>query len=283
MPAALRRGPENWYRLDLASRRRNRFTVTVEEKPKDASGSRAPLRLDRWFAGRTTRRRDGSQPRRAAERRARRREQPSTASVRRPCPMPIQVGDRLPQATFRVMTAGRAGGQDHGRSLQGPQGGARRRPRRLHPDLPPQPPARLRAEGRRDQGQGRRRHRWSPSVNDVFVMDAWAKASGGEGIEFLADGNADFAKAIGLPWTAPASASAPLAALRHGRRRRRGEGAQRRGRSSKAQHSGAETPEGSLSARIAGSSLRITGLVPVISIKTRRSRIGMAGQARPCS
>jgi peroxiredoxin len=36
------------------------------------------------------------------------------------------------------------------------------------------------------------------SVNDVFVMDAWSKASGGEGIEFLADGNGDFAKAIGL-------------------------------------------------------------------------------------
>jgi peroxiredoxin len=36
------------------------------------------------------------------------------------------------------------------------------------------------------------------SVNDVFVMDAWSKASGGDGIEFLADGNGDFAKAIGL-------------------------------------------------------------------------------------
>ncbi len=32
-----------------------------------------------------------------------------------------------------------------------------------------------------------------------FVMDAWAKATGGAGlIEFLSDGNADFAKAIGL-------------------------------------------------------------------------------------
>jgi peroxiredoxin len=30
-------------------------------------------------------------------------------------------------------------------------------------------------------------------------MDAWAKASGGEGkVEFLADGNGDFAKALGL-------------------------------------------------------------------------------------
>lgn len=36
-------------------------------------------------------------------------------------------------------------------------------------------------------------------VNDVFVMDAWKKATGAEGkIEFLADGNGDFAKAIDL-------------------------------------------------------------------------------------
>ncbi len=37
------------------------------------------------------------------------------------------------------------------------------------------------------------------SVNDVFVMGAWAKASGAEDqITFLADGNGDFAKAVGL-------------------------------------------------------------------------------------
>ena len=36
-------------------------------------------------------------------------------------------------------------------------------------------------------------------VNDVFVMDAWSKATGGTGvIGFLSDGNADFAKEIGL-------------------------------------------------------------------------------------
>jgi peroxiredoxin len=36
------------------------------------------------------------------------------------------------------------------------------------------------------------------SVNDVFVLEAWSKSAGAEGIEFLADGNGDFAKAIGL-------------------------------------------------------------------------------------
>ena len=36
-------------------------------------------------------------------------------------------------------------------------------------------------------------------VNDVFVMDAWSKATGGAGVvTFLSDGNADFAKEIGL-------------------------------------------------------------------------------------
>jgi peroxiredoxin len=37
------------------------------------------------------------------------------------------------------------------------------------------------------------------AVNDVFVMDAWGKASGANGnILMLADGNGDFARAIGL-------------------------------------------------------------------------------------
>jgi peroxiredoxin len=36
-------------------------------------------------------------------------------------------------------------------------------------------------------------------VNDVFVMEAWKKATGAEGkIDFLADGNGEFAKAIGM-------------------------------------------------------------------------------------
>src|SRR5271156_166418 len=35
-------------------------------------------------------------------------------------------------------------------------------------------------------------------VNDVFVMDAWKKQSGGDGIEFLADGSGNWAKAMGL-------------------------------------------------------------------------------------
>ena len=37
------------------------------------------------------------------------------------------------------------------------------------------------------------------AVNDAFVMGAWGKSAGAEGkVTMLADGNADFAKAIGL-------------------------------------------------------------------------------------
>jgi glutaredoxin/glutathione-dependent peroxiredoxin len=37
------------------------------------------------------------------------------------------------------------------------------------------------------------------AVNDVFVMDAWAISTGAHGkIPFLADGNGDFARALGL-------------------------------------------------------------------------------------
>jgi peroxiredoxin len=36
------------------------------------------------------------------------------------------------------------------------------------------------------------------SVNDAFVMGAWGKASNAEELTMLADGNADFSKALGL-------------------------------------------------------------------------------------
>jgi peroxiredoxin len=37
------------------------------------------------------------------------------------------------------------------------------------------------------------------AVNDAYVMTAWAKASGAEGkVSMLADGNGDFARALGL-------------------------------------------------------------------------------------
>jgi peroxiredoxin len=42
------------------------------------------------------------------------------------------------------------------------------------------------------------------AVNDPFVMGAWKKEAGSDDIEFLADGSADFVKAIGLELDASA-------------------------------------------------------------------------------
>jgi peroxiredoxin len=36
------------------------------------------------------------------------------------------------------------------------------------------------------------------AVNDAFVLDAWAKSTGAEGVTMLADGNGQFAEALGL-------------------------------------------------------------------------------------
>ncbi|HXT07918.1 MAG TPA: peroxiredoxin, partial [Roseiarcus sp.] len=41
------------------------------------------------------------------------------------------------------------------------------------------------------------------AVNDHYVLDAWAKATGASGhVTFLADGNAEFARALGLEFDA---------------------------------------------------------------------------------
>jgi peroxiredoxin len=43
-------------------------------------------------------------------------------------------------------------------------------------------------------------------VNDIFVMEAWKRSSGADSkIEFLADGNAEFANAIGLTFDGSAA------------------------------------------------------------------------------
>ena len=42
------------------------------------------------------------------------------------------------------------------------------------------------------------------SVNDAYVMEAWRKSANADGIEMLADGNADFTRALGLDTDASA-------------------------------------------------------------------------------
>lgn len=111
--------------------------------------------------------------------------------------MTIQVGDHLPQVTFRVN--GPDGPQARttddvfkGRRvvLIGVPGAFTPACHRNH--LPGY-------VGKRDEILARGVDAIAvTSVNDIFVLNAWQQQSGAEGIEFLADGNGDFAKAIGL-------------------------------------------------------------------------------------
>lgn len=111
--------------------------------------------------------------------------------------MSIQVGDHLPQATFRVN--GPEGPQARttddifkGRRvvLVGVPGAFTPACHKSHLPGFVAKQAEIRARGVDAIAV--------TAVNDVFVLDAWAKASGAEGIEFLADGNAEFSKATGL-------------------------------------------------------------------------------------
>jgi peroxiredoxin len=112
--------------------------------------------------------------------------------------MSIQVGDRLPDATFTVMT---------------PEGPAPRSVREVFADkkvvLFAVPGAftptcnNQHLPGYLAQHDAIKARGVDliacTAVNDVFVMNAWAKANTvGERVLMLADGNADFAKAIGL-------------------------------------------------------------------------------------
>jgi peroxiredoxin len=111
--------------------------------------------------------------------------------------MTIQVGDRLPQATFRIMTAEGPAAKTTDDVFKGRKvvlvavpGAFTPTCHRNHLPGYVQKATEIRAKGVDAIAV--------TAVNDVFVMDAWSKASGGDGIEFLADGNGDFAKAIGL-------------------------------------------------------------------------------------
>ena len=111
--------------------------------------------------------------------------------------MTIQVGERLPETTFRVMTS--EGPKPRttdevfgGRKvvLIGVPGAFTPTCHRNHLPGFIQNASAIMAKGVDAIAV--------TSVNDVFVMDAWSKSSGGDGVEFLADGNGEFAKALGL-------------------------------------------------------------------------------------
>jgi len=112
--------------------------------------------------------------------------------------MSIKAGDRLPSATLREMTADGV----QRREVEELTGGRRVVIIGLPGAFTPTCSSRhvpsfiehyadLKAKGVDDI--------FCVSVNDAFVMDAWSRSLGAEGkIRMLADGNADFTRALGL-------------------------------------------------------------------------------------
>jgi peroxiredoxin len=111
--------------------------------------------------------------------------------------MPIKVGDHLPSAKFRVMTAEGPAWKTTDDVFNGKKvalfavpGAYTGTCHKMHV-----PSVILHADAMKAKGVDTIA---VTSVNDVFVMDAWKKATAADKIDFLADGNGDFAKAIDL-------------------------------------------------------------------------------------
>ena len=112
--------------------------------------------------------------------------------------MSIQPGDSLPQATFRVMTADGPAPRTTDEIFKGRKVVLFAVPGAFTPTCHRNhlPGFLANADAILQKGVDAI---LCTAVNDVFVMDAWSKATGAAGkIEFLSDGNAEFAKAIGL-------------------------------------------------------------------------------------
>jgi glutaredoxin/glutathione-dependent peroxiredoxin len=111
--------------------------------------------------------------------------------------MPIKVGDQLPSAKFRVMTGEGPAWKTTEELFNGKKvalfavpGAFTGTCHKMHVPSIVQSLAGIKAKGVDIVAV--------TAVNDVFVMDAWKKATAADGVEFLADGNGDFAKAIDL-------------------------------------------------------------------------------------
>ncbi len=112
--------------------------------------------------------------------------------------MSIKVGDKLPNATFRVMTA--EGPKPRSTddifkgkkvALFGVPGAFTPTCNNLHMPSFVNNAAAFKAKGVNTIAV--------TGVNDVFVMEAWKKSTGADGkVDFLADGNGEFAKAIDM-------------------------------------------------------------------------------------
>lgn len=112
--------------------------------------------------------------------------------------MPIKVGDRLPDAKFRVMTTEGPKPVSTDDVFKGKKVALFAVPGAFTPTCNNlHMPSFL---NNVDAIKAKGVHTIAVTgVNDVFVMEAWKKAANAGGkIEFLADGNGDFAKAIDM-------------------------------------------------------------------------------------
>jgi glutaredoxin/glutathione-dependent peroxiredoxin len=111
--------------------------------------------------------------------------------------MPIKVGDKLPEAKFRVMTSEGPAWRTTEELFKGKTvalfavpGAFTSTCHKTHVPSITQHADAIKAKGVDTIAL--------TAVNDVFVMDAWKKATAADEVDFLADGNGDFAKAIEL-------------------------------------------------------------------------------------
>ena len=112
--------------------------------------------------------------------------------------MAIKVGDRLPEAKFRVMTAEGPAWKSTDEVFKGKKVVLFAVPGAFTPTCHKNHLPGFLQHGQAIKAKGVDAIAVT-AVNDAFVMNEWKKASGAEGkIEFLADGNGDFAKAIDM-------------------------------------------------------------------------------------
>jgi peroxiredoxin len=113
--------------------------------------------------------------------------------------MAIRVGDRLPQSTFRIMGPdGRPAPKTTDEVFKGRKVVLFAVPGAFTPTCHKNHMPGFVAKADEIKAKGVDAILVT-AVNDVFVLDAWTKQSGSEGkIEYLADGNAEFAKAVDL-------------------------------------------------------------------------------------
>lgn len=112
--------------------------------------------------------------------------------------MAIKVGDKIPEAKFTVMGTDGPGGKSTADIFSGKKVALFAVPGAYTPSCHKNHMpgfvdrvAELKAKGIDTIA--------CTAVNDIFVLDHWAQDTGAAGkIEILADGNADFAKSIGL-------------------------------------------------------------------------------------